>query len=315
MYLRPIRDKVRLTHQLIENHLNNNSNLNEKKLIQNKHEITFPLREVRNSLKLNKGDHIANADLLDLMRRVRCFGINLARLDIRQEADRHEKLLNEIFKKKSKIGGKYGTQVALNYSRINGLNGGHSVLTESGSHTPMFFSIQNEELFFRDFNIDLKKKLSKKVKLVANYVDLIYNKDVIEGKNNGKNIHARIGIVELNYKLKPKHTIISEVQYLSVDKDDTYYQDQGDWIMGLVEYTISPHWFFAIMDQYNGGYTSEGKTYDAVHYLNISCGYSKGTNRFELGYGKKREGIFCVGGVCREVPSSNGFTLSITSSF
>ena len=103
MYLRPIRDKVRLTHQLIENHLNYNSKLNEKKLIQNKHEITIPLREVRNSLKLNKGDHIANADLLDLMRRVRCFGINLARLDIRQEADRHEKLLNEIFKKKSKI--------------------------------------------------------------------------------------------------------------------------------------------------------------------------------------------------------------------
>jgi len=41
--------------------------------------------------------------LLDLMRRVRCFGINLARLDIRQEADRHKKLLNEIFRKKKNI--------------------------------------------------------------------------------------------------------------------------------------------------------------------------------------------------------------------
>jgi len=103
VYLRPIRDKVRLTHQLIENHLNNNVPLDEKKLIQNKNEITLPLREVRNSLKVNRGEHIANADLLDLMRRVRCFGINLARLDIRQEADRHEKLLNEIFKKKFNI--------------------------------------------------------------------------------------------------------------------------------------------------------------------------------------------------------------------
>ncbi len=103
VFLRPIRDKVRLTHQLIENHLNNNSALDEKKLIRNKYEITLPLREVRNSLKLNKGDHIANADLLDLMRRVRCFGINLARLDIRQEADRHSKLLNELFRKKYNI--------------------------------------------------------------------------------------------------------------------------------------------------------------------------------------------------------------------
>ena len=103
VYLRPIRDKVRLTHQLIENHLNNGADLDEKKLIQNKNEITLPLREVRKSLKANRGEYIANADLLDLMRRVRCFGINLARLDIRQEADRHEKLLNEIFKKKKNI--------------------------------------------------------------------------------------------------------------------------------------------------------------------------------------------------------------------
>ncbi|MGB1931757.1 MAG: DUF6029 family protein [Flavobacteriales bacterium] len=223
--------------------------------------------------------------------------------------------INYTFKKKSKLGGKYGTQVAVNYSRINGLNGGPSELTINRDHTPMFFSVINEELYFRDLNFDLKKKISKKVKVMLNYLDVIYNKDVIEGKIIGKNVHARIGIAEVNYKIKPKHTLRSEFQYLSVDKSEEYYKDQGDWVMGLVEYTFSPHWFFAFVDQYNGGYTSEGKTYEAVHYLNISCGYSKGTNRFELGYGKVREGIFCVGGVCRNVPSSNGFTLNITSSF
>ena len=223
--------------------------------------------------------------------------------------------INYTFKKKSKLGGKYGTQVAVNYSRINGLNGGPSELTFNRDHTPMFFSVINEELYFRDLNFDLKKKISKKVKVMLNYLDVIYNKDVIEGKIIGKNVHARIGIAEVNYKIKPKHTLRSEFQYLSVDKSNEYYKDQGDWVMGLVEYTFSPHWFFAFVDQYNGGYNSEGKTYEAVHYLNISCGYSKGTNRFELGYGKVREGIFCVGGVCRNVPSSNGFTLNITSSF
>ena len=223
--------------------------------------------------------------------------------------------INYTFKKKSKLGGKYGTQVAVNYSRINGLNGGPSELTLNRDHTPMFFSIINEELYFRDLNFDLKKKISKKVKVMLNYLDVIYNKDVIEGKIIGKNVHARIGIAEVNYKIKPKHTLRSEFQYLSVDKSEEFYKDQGDWVMGLVEYTFPPHWFFAFVDQYNGGYTSEGKTYEAVHYLNISCGYSKGTNRFELGYGKVREGIFCVGGVCRNVPSSNGFTLNITSSF
>jgi hypothetical protein len=223
--------------------------------------------------------------------------------------------INYTFKKKSKLGGKYGTQVAINYSRINGLNGGPSELTLNRDHTPMFFSVINEELYFRDLNFDLKKKISKKVKIMLNYLDVIYNKDVIEGKIIGKNVHARIGIAEVNYKIKPKHTLRSEFQYLSVDKSEEFYKDQGDWVMGLIEYTFSPHWFFAFVDQYNGGYTIEGKTYEAVHYLNISCGYSKGTNRFELGYGKVREGIFCVGGVCRNVPSSNGFTVNITSSF
>ena len=34
-----------------------------------------------------------------------------------------------------------------------------------------------------------------------------------------------------------------------------------------------------------------------------------------LSYGKQREGIICVGGVCRQVPAANGFSVTITSSF
>ena len=103
VYLRPIRDKIRLTYQLIEKHLNNYESLNEKKLLKDKNEILKPLREVRESLNLNRGQHIANADLLDLIRRVRCFGINLARLDIRQESSRHQKLIADALNKKYKI--------------------------------------------------------------------------------------------------------------------------------------------------------------------------------------------------------------------
>ena len=109
VYLRPIRDKIRSTYQIIENHLNNHEPLKEDKLLQDKNEILKPLRDIRESLNSNKSQHIANSDLLDLIRRVRCFGINLARLDIRQESSRHEQLLNEILKKKSKI----------NYSNLN----------------------------------------------------------------------------------------------------------------------------------------------------------------------------------------------------
>jgi hypothetical protein len=224
--------------------------------------------------------------------------------------------VNYNLKKKSVLGGKYGTQLVLNYSRVNALNGGNSTLTTEGSHTPMFISVKDEELYFQDINLEIKKKINKKVKVNASYVDMIYNIDVVQGKDYGKNIHTRVGILEVNYKLKPKHTIRTEVQYLSMDKSEEYEQDAGDWALGLIEYTFAPHWFVAVVDQYNNGYVDkEEVTHEAIHYLNVSCGYSSGTNRFELGYGKKREGIFCVGGICKNVPSSNGFTLSVTSSF
>ena len=78
----------------------NNKPLNEKDLLSEREEILKPLRVVRESLEQNQSENIASGDLLDLMRRAKCFGINLARLDIRQESSRHSQLLAEYIKKK-----------------------------------------------------------------------------------------------------------------------------------------------------------------------------------------------------------------------
>ena len=103
VYLRPLRNKVRLTHKLIEQHLVENFPLDQKKLLCNREEILKPLRVVRESLEENNSENIASGDLLDLMRRAKCFGINLARLDIRQESSRHSQLISEILKRKYKF--------------------------------------------------------------------------------------------------------------------------------------------------------------------------------------------------------------------
>ncbi len=102
VYLRPLRDKLRTTHREIEQHLNYGKPLNEKMLLSEREEILKPLRVVRESLEQNQNENIASGDLLDLMRRAKCFGINLARLDIRQESSRHSQLLNEFIKRKSR---------------------------------------------------------------------------------------------------------------------------------------------------------------------------------------------------------------------
>ncbi len=102
VFLRPLRDKMRITHRSIEQHLVNKKPLDRNKLLTTREEILKPLRIVRESLEQNQNENIASGELLDLMRRAKCFGINLARLDIRQESFRHSQLISEYVKKKYK---------------------------------------------------------------------------------------------------------------------------------------------------------------------------------------------------------------------
>ena len=62
-------------------------------------------------------------------------------------------------------------------------------------------------------------------------------------------------------------------------------------------YTISQIGLY-IMDLYNYGNSDVDKR---NHFVNFNIGVNKGKNRFVIGYGKKQEGIFCVGGVCKYV--------------
>ena len=83
------------------------------------------------------------------------------------------------------------------------------------------------------------------------------------------------------------------------------------------------HFRDAAQDQYNyvtfsDSFLQDGKTPVApqrLHYPIGSVGYIRGGNRFQVNYGRQRAGIFCVGGVCRQVPAANGLTVSITSTF
>ena len=218
------------------------------------------------------------------------------------------------FKKGSRLGGKYGTKIAINYSQINALEGGPSFLNDIRTHKPTFINF-DEVLHYQDFNISVAKKINRKFNTNFIFANQTYNKDVLEGKPIGDYgiLNSTILVSDISYKIKDGHTIRLELQSLmSSQIEDGKQPKEGDWSMSLIEYTISPHWFLSIQDMYNYGNEDINKQ---LHYVNINAGFIKGANRFEIGYGKKREGIFCVGGVCKTVPSSNGFSLSVSSSF
>ena len=210
------------------------------------------------------------------------------------------------FKKGSTLGGKYGTTVQMNYASANGLD--TTNLKDGDTKRRGYNStyLGFGEVYFKDFNITVQKKINKKFKGSLTYANLVYNQNVIEVKNNKKDVFANVGIADVSYKFNRKASIRSEFQTLFTD------QDLGNWATALIEFSYAPHWFIAVQDQYNYGNEDADSR---VHYYNVSAGYNNGGNRVSASYGRQRAGIFCVGGVCRVVPASNGLYVSITSSF
>jgi len=89
-------------------------------------------------------------------------------------------------------------------------------------------------------------------------------------------------------------------------------QDKGDWAAAMLEYNIAPKWFFSVMDEYNYGNPEEDMK---LHYYSVAFAFVKNVTRVSVSYGRQREGLLCVGGVCRQVPASNGLSLTFSSSF
>jgi len=212
------------------------------------------------------------------------------------------------FKRESVLGGKYGTYISLNVAAVNSLDtshvGGRDELINGYKVNTLGFG---DTKYVRDVNLEIRKKINKawSVNFIHYYFE--FNTKVTPVTQDFKGlVYANIDVLDIQYKFKPKHSIRAELQSLVTE------QDKGNWATALVEYTFSPHWSFAVMDQYNYGNSDSEKR---VHYLYGNIGYSKGASRIMIGYGKRRAGIFCIGGVCRAVPASNGIEINLTSSF
>ncbi|MBL0037132.1 MAG: hypothetical protein IPP26_15570 [Flavobacteriales bacterium] len=221
------------------------------------------------------------------------------------------------FKKGTPLGGKYGTKLAVNYSTAWSLDSTampDDTVRYQGYSTSFFQ--RGERQYFSDFNIELRKKLSADWELALTYINLVYDIEVVQGKAGKPVVYADMFILEGLHNFTDRNSVRFELQHLST------HQDKGNWMTGLAEFTFSPHWFIAVMDQFN--YETFGDTFvkdgeevetERTHYPIGSMGYIRGGNRFTVNYGRQRAGIFCVGGVCRQVPASNGLSVSITSTF
>lgn len=235
------------------------------------------------------------------------------------------------FPKKSMFGGKYGTTINFNFSRVHSLDTTQKITTtifrdtttsdsvvykDVSTYDSPFFAI-GERLFFNEFNFEIVKKWSSELKTNLTIINSIYDKDIVENQGSPKygKVNSTAVIGEISYKLNPTTALRLELQHLWATQDSIPTEDDnvnGNWGMALVELTLAPSWYISLSDEYNYGNENTDKQ---LHYLNANLAYVTGPTRISLGYGRQRGGVLCIGGVCRQVPASNGLLLSITSTF
>lgn len=212
-------------------------------------------------------------------------------------------------KKGTLLGGQYGTDVHVNSSVVMGLD-----TTVTGGAGTDGYEVNGGlgQTLYGDVSVEVAKKLSKNVKATVTYAYQVFN-PVVENEP-GSLHHNNIVVADVSWKVNKKHSLRFEAEWMGSDSHydaaDPEHCDRraGDWVMGLVEWNIGTHWFLSASDQYayNDG---------TGNYYNLSVGYTRGATRLQVGYGKQREGLLCIGGVCRTVPASNGLTFSLTTSF
>lgn len=93
--LRPVRDLLRHTRSAIEAQLGDEP-VPEGEVLHSMEQLWDPLYACYQSLHECGMQIIADGALLDLLRRVRCFGVHLLRHDVRQDSARHTQVLSEL---------------------------------------------------------------------------------------------------------------------------------------------------------------------------------------------------------------------------
>ncbi|MCQ2314206.1 MAG: DUF6029 family protein [Bacteroidales bacterium] len=236
--------------------------------------------------------------------------------------------INYTIPKGTPLGGKYGTKLALNFSQVNDIirdsinDNGMMVLNMPGTdgYKSSFFEASGHK-FYRDINFEIDKKINKSWHVNAQYINLFYDMATIEGHVGMPDVEANIVALEATYKINTKNSLRLELQGLwekinkNSDVDESEKKDylkRGDWAFALLEYTFASRWFVSVADKYNyGNPFSEYRD----HYYTGSIGFVKDATRVTLSAGRQSEGVVCVGGVCRVVPASSGFTLTVSTSF
>ena len=228
-------------------------------------------------------------------------------------------------------GGEVGGQIDLFYSLRNpkvrnkywNFHANFSMFNTIDHYNPMFMQDMEGRNVWLDFNFDVERQWSKKLKTTFLYSFQRWDEEI--NHYDSPEAHycsSHIFVGDVTYKINKKHSMRFEAQYLA---SNDY---EGDWVAATIEYNFAPKFSFYVSDMWNcekmqdgayGNYYMNLDTYESEHYLlhyyQVGASFTHNSFRAQLSYGRNRAGFVCSGGVCRFQPAYTGLNLAITLSF
>jgi len=203
--------------------------------------------------------------------------------------------------------------------------------TETNFNIQISFSnISNralDSLYYREFFIETEIRKPKSPIQYHFGVQILDQNQAIYAQK-GKYINALVPFAEITYKFNRRNSIRFEGEYQMLQRKTRFSegfdakkfkQDRNDWISGLLELNLSPHWSFAINDMYNINPADEDAEPDKnilkQHFYGIYTAYKNKAQKYSIFYGRRVDGIVCVGGVCRYEPAFSGLQFQLSANF
>ncbi|MCR9285890.1 DUF6029 family protein [Saprospiraceae bacterium] len=179
----------------------------------------------------------------------------------------------------------------------------------------------DDNLLYREIFTEVYYKYKRKWTLTAGVQRQQYNQEIYEVKPNVPLVETITPYFDFLYKMTRKKSIRFEAQYMTVGEDKGVKHDYGNWLFGLIEVGLAPHWTFTASNMFNAapGKNSPDENGDGIqeklNYPRFDIFYAHNANRFSISYVKQVEGVVCSGGICRLEPAFNGVKIGVNSTF
>ncbi len=143
------------------------------------------------------------------------------------------------FKKKSVLGGKYGTKVVLSYSTVSDIKrdsvDAFTAIGEKGTYGYESDIFATGDHWYTDINIKIDKKVSKKFKGSFTQMYQQFDNAVFTVGSYHSKIESHISILDMTYKFNRKNALRLELQHMLVGKDEHDFATLVFCSLGSVE--------------------------------------------------------------------------------